>query len=508
MKRISFVMTLLVAMLLLASCSKNQSASLIPEDALMVMRFDVTKMQEQSGMNDGKSELKKRIREFIKDADMDKELRNRLLEIVDDPTASGIDFTEPIYFYFAGDMERKVDLGFVATMADQGSFKDLLKAILEEDGDLELEEAEGGVQYVNMHGTALIFSSDWVYAGQASDIEETVAELQERASSSKNFANTPAFAKLEKKDGLAQMLFLGAGIEAMNTREVKEAKKAINKMLPDGAELKDVASLTDFTLGDGELLISAETVPLSDAWQEYIDKTDKTALDFTKEQCKYVSGEALSVFANFDIKTYYKLLKPVLKEQMGAGSDELEIIDQLVKSLDGTVAFDLYGLNDESEPQFSLYVGTKNDEPINFVLENMADSVVNNGDGEYLIPINEYDWFSETYEFKGFQGVGYRNGMTYYVTDPETAFSAAGEKFPTKELKGKGFYARFNFGFLNKLASEMRGEEADIAEKVADTYDTAEMYYEGNGKAVLRITTKSKKTNPIQALIKLAEDYL
>ena len=291
MKRISFVMTLLAAMLLLASCSKNQSASLIPEDALMVMRFDVTKMQEQSGMNDGKSELKKRIREFIKDADMDKELRIRLLEIVDDPTASGIDFTEPIYFYFAGDMERKVDLGFVATMADQGSFKDLLKAILEEDGDLELEEAEGGVQYVNMHGTALIFSSDWVYAGQASDIEETVAELQERASSSKNFANTPAFAKLEKKDGLAQMLFLGAGIEAMNTREVKEAKKAINKMLPEGAELKDVASLTDFTLGDGELLISAETVPLSDAWQEYIDKTDKTALDFTKEQCKYVSGE-------------------------------------------------------------------------------------------------------------------------------------------------------------------------------------------------------------------------
>ncbi|MCR4603131.1 MAG: DUF4836 family protein [Prevotella sp.] len=503
MKRISFVMTMLVALLLLASCSKKQAAKLIPEDALMVMRFDVTKMQEKSGLSGDKSALKDKFKDFLDEADMDRELREKLLDIVDDPTASGIDFTEPVYFYAGGDIQHKVDIGFVGSMASEGDFEDLLEKIAEEESDLEVEEGKGGVKYIAIHGTALVFNGDWIYVGQSDDVDDTIDELLERADGNGNIEGTPAFEQMEQKDGLMQMLFQGAGIEAIKTREIKELKK----MFPDKMELKDMASLVDFVLNDGEMLLTAETIALSDEVQKYVDKYDKTFNKISDEQAKYVSGHALTLFVNTDIDKYFKMIKPMLKEVMDR--EEMETVDNLLEGLDGTVSLDFYGIDEDGQPKLSVYVGSKNADAVNFVVQNSGDSLTYNGANEYLIPVKEYDWYSETYELKGYNAVGYRDGQSYFVTNPDYIFETPDDKFPTSELKGKGFFARFNFACLDDYI-EMMGEDTtvDLISKITDTYECAEAYYEGNGKGVFRITTKSKKTNPVQALFELIEEFM
>jgi len=503
MKRISFVMTMLVALLLLASCSKKQAAKLIPEDALFVMRFDVTKMQERSGLSGDKSALKDKIKDLLDEANMDRELREKLLDIVDDPTASGIDFTEPVYFYAGGDMQRKVDAGFVGSMASAGDFEDLLEKLAEEESDLEIEEGEGGVKYFAMGGSALVFNGDWIFIGQSNDVDDTIAELLDRADGQGSLEGTPAFEKMEQKDGLVQMLFQGAGIEAIKTREIKEIKK----MLPDNLEWRDMASLVDFVLDDGEMLLTAEAIALSDDVQEYIDKYDKICNDISDEQTEYVSGQAFSLFVNTDPEKYFKMIKPMLKEMMDR--EEMEMVSNLLEGLDGTISLDLYGIDDEGQPKMSVYVGSKNADAVNFVMQNMGDSLTQNGNNEYLIPIREYDWFSETYETKGYVAAGYRDGQSYYVSDPDLVFETPDGNFPASELKGKGFFARFNFACLDEYAEKAGDNDIeDIIGKITDIYDYAEAYYEGNGKAVFRITTKSKKTNPIQALFELAEDFM
>lgn len=508
MKRLSFLTISVMLLLFLTSCSKNQSRKLVPEDALFVMRLDVAKIQDKAGMNDGKSTLKEWFKEQIENSSMDKELSKKMLAIVDDPTASGIDFTEPVYLYFSGDMRTKVDAGMVGAIASKGDLTDLMEALTKEMGnEVEVEEGDGGVKYIYANGTALVYNGDWFFMGASNDIEETITMLNERADGKGSLIDNKAFAQMEEKEGLMQMLFLGSGMEGMKTtREMELAFKELEKILPEGVELKDIASLTDLMLNDGELLITGEAVPLSDEVKEWINKYDEIANDITPDLAQYASNEMLNIFFSADASAFFEILQPMIKEQMG--DEELKVIKDLVKELDGTLALDLYGFSEDGTPQVSAYLGTKSNKALSFVAENLGDELEAAGTDEYLIPIREYDWFEEIDTIKGYSAVGYKNGMTYYVSNPEYAFSVPGEKFPVKELKGKAIYMRFNFGFLENLAKMTGDEEGEFLEKVAETYDFAECYYESAGKSVFRITTKSKDTNPVQAIFKLIEEYL
>lgn len=508
MKRLSFLTISVMLLLFLTSCSKNQSRKLVPEDALFVMRLDVAKIQDKAGMNDGKSTLKEWFKEQIENSSMDKELSKKMLAIVDDPTASGIDFTEPVYLYFSGDMRTKVDAGMVGAIASKGDLTDLMEALTKEMGnEVEVEEGDGGVKYIYANGTALVYNGDWFFMGASNDIEETITMLNERADGKGSLIDNKAFAKMEEKEGLMQMLFLGSGMEGMKTtREMELAFAELEKILPEGVELKDIASLTDLMLNDGELLITGEAVPLSDEVKEWINKYDEIANDITPDLAQYASNEMLNIFFSADASAFFEILLPMIKEQMG--DEELKVIKDLVKELDGTLALDLYGFSEDGTPQVSAYLGTKSNKALSFVAENLGDELEAAGTDEYLIPIREYDWFEEIDTIKGYSAVGYKNGMTYYVSNPEYAFSVPGEKFPVKELKGKAIYMRFNFGFLENLAKMTGDEEGEFLEKIAETYDYAECYYESAGKSVFRITTKSKDTNPVQAIFKLIEEYL
>jgi len=502
MKKLSIVWTMLVAVVLLASCGKKDAANLIPEDALWVMRLDVAKMQEQMGMNDDKSDFKDQVKEIIDEMGLDKELREKVLDIIDDPTASGIDFTEPVYAYVSAS-RKDISGGVVGTMANEGDLTDLLNMALEEgNGNKELEETDG-VKYVIAKGAAFAYCADWFFVGPTKDIEETIAELKERADGKGNISGNDAFQKMTQKDGLVQMLFLGEGVESvLSEREMKELKKA----LPDDVELKDIATLADLVLGDGELLFTAEVLPLSDGMEDYIAKSDKMAKTIDKEQAEYVSGHAFNVFLNFDAEELFEAMVPTLKEMMG--SDALAQVEEIAKTLDGTAAIEVYGIDDEGQPAVYAYVGTENNELLQTLLPNLGDSLVAFGDNQYLIPIMKYDWFSEQYEQVSTAATGFQNGQTYYAANPEFVMEAPDDPFPAKELKGKGIYMRFNFGCISDYAGQVGEEQAELIERITDVYDYAELYYEGDGKSVLRITTKSKKTNPVEALFKLLQEYI
>ena len=142
MKRLSFLVTMLVALMLLASCSKQQGQQLVPEDALFVMRIDAKQASEKSGLTGDKSELSKWLKKQVKAMGLDKEVRDKVLDILDDPTKSGIDLTEPLYLYAAGDFDDNTDAGLVGTIASEANFTDMLETLGEEAG-LSIEEEDG-----------------------------------------------------------------------------------------------------------------------------------------------------------------------------------------------------------------------------------------------------------------------------------------------------------------------------------------------------------------------------
>ena len=496
-------MMMLVAVLLV-SCSKQKGAALVPEDAMVVMRFDVTKLQQKCGIEDKNSDVKKWIKEQIKDMDVDKELRNKLLDIVDDPTASGIDLTEPVYFYVSGNLKRNFDGGLVGSMASESDLTSLLEAAMEESGgDASLEEQDG-VKYIEANGTVMVYNGDWFYLGSAGkDVDDLIEQLKDRASGKGSIVGNKAFEQMCKKDGVFQMLFQGAGMENLPDMD------KVADMMPDGLELKDMTALVDFVLDEGEAVMTSEVIALSDEWQDYIDKWSDAMKPISKEQTKYISDKALSLFINIDAKEIYSYIKQMAK-LYNIDKEALSQIKDVCDMLDGTLSFDGYGIGNNG-PLFTVYVGTKNNEAYQMVKQVMADDENTDTDDadKCMIPTDyDYDWDTGEVTPSSWGELGFKNGQTYFSMDADNAFSTPEKKYPVSEIKGDGFYARFNFGCFKDYLDQFSGSEREVMEALGKMFDYAEAYSEVGGKSVLRITTKDKDKTPVEVITKYVKKYL
>lgn len=492
--------------LLLASCSKQKGAALVPEDAMLVMRFDVTKLQEKCGIDGKNSEVKDWVKEQIKDMDVDKDLRKKLLTIVDDPTASGIDLTEPVYLYVSGNVKRgDFDGGLVGAMASESDLTSLLEAALEEAGDEFSLEEQDGVKYLEANGTVMVYNGDWFYLGSAGkDVDDLIEQLKERAGGNGSIVGNKAFEQMCSKDGVCQLMFQGAGLEELPDMD------QVADMMPDGLELKDMAGVVDFILDEGEAVVTSELIAFSDEWQDYIDKASEAMKPIAKEQTKFVSDKALSCFVNIDPKELYTYIKQMAKVY-GIDSESLAQIKDVCNRLDGTLSFDGYGISDNG-PLFTVYVGTKDNGAYQMLKEAMAenDSTATDGDADKcLIPMDyDYDWDTGEITPSSWGELGYKNGQTYFSMDSDNAFSAPEKKYPTGEIKGTGIYLRFNFSCFKDYLDQVDGSAREVMEAVGKLFDYAETYYEDGGKSVFRITTKDKSKTPVEAIAKYVKKYL
>lgn len=169
-------LTLLAAVMVLASCSKEKDGNvclkLIPEDAAIVMRFDVKQSLEAIGY-DKEDELKDQLKDAISENVDDEDLLNMLSEIVDDPSATGLDTSNPMYLYVSANLSNIV--GLVGTTADTKKLEAFVNKLSEKaDGD-EVEEVDG-VKYMEVKEAGIAFTDDWFFIGQAADGGKSLAK--------------------------------------------------------------------------------------------------------------------------------------------------------------------------------------------------------------------------------------------------------------------------------------------------------------------------------------------
>lgn len=76
-----------------------------------------------------------------------------------------------------------------------------------------------------------------------------------------------------------------------------------------------------------------------------------------------------------------------------------------------------------------------------------------------------------------------------------------------KMLGGKkeGFYFRFNFGFIDRLAKNLSGYEAKQASMVAKLLKFVELKYEGDCKLTLRVVTNDDDNTPLQTILEMVQ---
>ena len=100
-RKFSLLYMLLVAVFVLSSCSKSakQTAKFIPEDAAVVS-IDVKQILEKGKIADN-AELKKKLQEGMEQGVKNQETKDLIKKIMEDPTKTGIDLSEPIFVFYA-----------------------------------------------------------------------------------------------------------------------------------------------------------------------------------------------------------------------------------------------------------------------------------------------------------------------------------------------------------------------------------------------------------------------
>ena len=505
MKKFSLLMALM-AVILLASCSKQNSAKLIPDDATYVMRFDVMQTVEKSGMKGDKSELKKWLKEMLSQSDMGKKMRDELLNIAEDPTKSGIDFTEPVYLYASLSKKGLAEFGVVGNMANRGDLTDLLNGIAKEADTDGVEKAKSGASYLELGSDgALIYTDDWFFAGMTNDVDDMIETLLNRAAGTGSLDGHKALEVMESKKGVMQFLMLYGGLSSMpEFRQVAE-------LMPEGLDMEDLAAVADLELSRGETVITGEMVTLSKEWEKYMEKAHNMAKPISKEQVKYISDKGLSMLINLDTDNIFEFLERMAK-QFEASEEDLAAVKEICEHFTGTASIDLYGIS-EGVPQLNAYVGTKDSQPLDMALTSLLsdESVQKIGDNEYLVATDyDYDWdndYNMNRTPKAWGLLGFRDGQSYFSTDKETAFTAPATAYPTDRIKGRGVFARFNFQMLNDLQLDDESVLA-VFKEVANTFGEAECYYTDDMKSVFRLTNTDKTKTAIEAIVDLVKKFV
>ena len=513
MKKMLVMLTVLVTMLAVSSCSKKtDSQSLVPEDAAIVMRLDLLQLGQKSGLSGGESTFVKQLKKQLRNAGIGREIREKLEEIIDEPSQSGIDLTDPFFLYASLDKRGDPkEVGFIGTIASESKLTDLLNAINEEVDDFPEVESEDGMKYIDLMGASLIYNDSWFFMGRLEgDISDQVATLKDRTDGKGSLSGNEAYERLCEKEGLAQMLIMMSGFS-----EVRDFKDAA-QMLPDGLDFDGLAGLIDFAMDNGEATLTSEYICLTDEWKEQMDKFDDMLGPLDGALVKYVSGKGLSAFANIDLTKYLDSMKGFLESQ-GIDDETMKQIKSLTSSIKGDMVFDLRAVND-GMPVMCGYMSTKNGDIIALLEANSEenDDFVKVGDHVFAIPFSYdyedvYDsqgnWIDWERKPKAYMTLGYLNNVTFMATGDIEPLEKPAHSFNRSDIKGKGLYMNFNFDFLNDVAQQTDNSNAKVMREVAKVLDYAELYVDGD-KGVFRLVTHETDETPLQTLISYLEKFM
>ena len=505
-KTFHLLVMLVAAVLLLASCSKGPSKAtrLIPDNSVFVLRVDVKQLVEKSGL-DGNSKLVKKLKSGLGDTEMSEEMTEKVVSILLDPSSSGIDFDLPIFFYVTG--ARNNVAGLVGSVSSKSKLTDLLNQISEEAGEsLEIEDEDGVSRIENN----FFFTDDWFFIGDAndSDFAETLKEMAESGEGS--LCDHEAMEKLCEQNGVMSGLFLGSGLKSINDREVKQALEMMKDQLPNGVNIDDLAAIGDFQLNDGEALLTSEVLALSDELKEWVAEYEDALKDIDTDLMKYVSSEGFAMFVNMDMNYLKKSVENIMKSQRINDPEVKEIVDNVLKSMTGSMALDFSSFT-ESGPNISGFIGTDDNTIVDLLTGVLGEQdLESRGDGFRAVADYRYDWETDERIPKAYLDFGRKSGITYlcYGEEPN-GFQSASHAFSSSDIQGKGLYARFNFNFLKKFDEDMVGDAgAEVMGDLAKMFNYAEMYYEGDGKSVFRITSNDDDKNPLELILDYVAKFI
>ena len=462
-RKLNLMYLLLIAVFVLSSCAKSsKNSKFIPADAAVVS-LDIKQMFEKSKLGDNE-DAKKKLLETIEENAKNQDTKDLIKKIVEDPAKAGIDLREPIYI-FTVKGEKNAAIG---TILDKDDFAQLINTAAKEGGEDGCKEKDG-VMYLQDDKNIIAFDDATFFASESYSLDDIIAKFK-NDDTKDTMAESDDFAKLIDSKGFIKALI---PMEALEDQVDANSKK----MLPEGAELKDLSLLLGLSTDKGEAKFSFECIAKSDAWKNYIKSSTDMCGKISGDYLKYLPKGAFMMYANINGKKVFDMFdKNGVFSQAGI-EDQKDMIKKILEVIDGDFAIGVGEFKGEL-PEVGAYLKTKD--------ASIADMAKEQG----LNPEKGLDF-------------GFKDGATYVAVGENAAFTEVKDGFDKGVISGRRVYVYLDVALISNLAGKVNNDAASAAQMASDHIKTVEFFDTSDTAGELILKMKDADKDPVEYLIDL-----
>ena len=498
-----FLLSFLMVVGLMCSCSKPEMGKMIPKDAPMVVSINVDKAVSALDASSEDSEnFNKEIEKLMKRAGAPDDTREALANILKNPEKMGMDLRYPIMFF--GSMSLKNGMACVGALHSKSDFEEFLASLHSlEDQFSVVRDYKDGLKYAVMeHSFVVAFNDDnfaFYPAKYRDEPDELMAELSKifTLKPEESLQNNQAFQKMYSKQGVAQLLVLGEGLSSAYGMAGIPSDE-LSKLMPAGFDMNGIAVISNLVIEKGYAEIEQQTVAMSDKAEKFIENLPVGEVDndfgdyLDKKNIGYGVG-------NVDGSLILKLLlnNEVFKAQLGYDPQVKRAVEMVFNTIDGDIAFcfESAPTGRHQMPELSLFVKTKDAKWLKLVEENRVPGLQNKGENAYVFaPDSRRDVGTVVFGDEG--------GKAYLLMgNREREFKKVDDNVE-ETGKGKNFYARLNaqpFFAIPEIAKRMERETMGMGDNFTDLIDYFELICEDNTTTKFRVVMKDQDKTPVKA---------
>jgi hypothetical protein len=491
MKKISLLLYLFIALISMSSCKKTEYTHAIPADATAVISVDMKSIVQKCGIGD---EDNKSLKQHLSDAlktGLNNETAERLQKILDKPSESGLDLTEPIYIFKAEEFDGSTAVSLCVD--DKGDLnstvEDLAKSQLctppEDAGDYQFSIVMGKAVLAYNRGTALLVESNGGMSEKVRNGLDKVMKNKEEDS----FCANEAFGLL--KDSKEDVSFY------LSTRTASVAKGPFsNATTSASSSNKGMQFVGNMTFSDG--LISMK-----------VDRYGSSEHATVAKGMRPISN-AVMTFLPQHLPIMFTMgmdgaeaYKELINDNSFGDALKLPFIEKLFDSVKGdlTIGYDAFG---KTEPAFLAYAQISNSQAVKSIYTTFKAQ--KNDDMGTLSKRGENDFVYKAAEKSIYYGVV---GNAMYITNDISLvhFKVSGGTYAQNpyagQTKGKTMFFVFD-------TSEIKGQPAlqkklgpVVSAALAQNVVCVKGSNVGTDSWTAEMIWKDKQTNALKQIIKI-----
>lgn len=491
---------LLIAVLLLGSCSKDKEYTrVIPADASVVVSADVASIIKKSGLMDNKEVTAKNISAALKN--------DKLSKLVQNPSDAGLSITDKIYFFLTSDQTPIV----LFKVSDKDKLKDAFKLMQQESLCDEVEEASN-YSFTTLHGYGICaFDNNSLIVMKTTNphslpAKEAVTKMMEQDIKNSIAQNKGFNMMADKKSDI--------GVFASCASMPELTANAAMIGLPEDADFRSLMVLSQINFEDGKVAVDCEYYTENEALKAHFKKQAEMGTKVNNVFLKNMPASALAYLStNLKGDKLYEMLlntsdfKDMVRDsRLTPGLN----FQKSISAFNGDVAVALTNISEIGIPSILAYAEITDPAAIGVMyafkkdFDEMGMTVSTVGNNEYLVrsamlptPIH----------------FGVR-GKILFLTNDEACYQNIGKAVANsletaryQSIKESTYgYCAFDMenivklGIVNKSFLGL-GSQGMIAKSILENFSYMEAYHKDEQKSVVNIYLKNKNENVLKQVV-------